>query len=699
MDAGTERSRQRQAPPGVMLLRTAALWSSVLLPSVAATQEAPRDAADTLPKARQIAPVLVTGAPIALEATPYAVAATTGEEIRAARPGLALDEAVRQLPGVQVDNRFNHAVGERIAIRGFGARSQFGVRGVRVVVDGIPATLPDGQTNLNHVDIGSLGRVEVIRGPASARFGNAAGGVLYFESEPPAGEKLALSGRFTGGHGVSRGSLKLSGTSGASGYAVGAVRLNARGPRTHDDATVDLANARLTRSFGSGLAELTLSGVGYDADNPGSLSDSLLRADRSRAFRNNVVQKTGETGRQGQAGLRLQSALPLGVLELAVHAQARSIENPIPPRIIDLERRAGGARVVWNASVALPLNAGWSAGLESQLQHDERANFVNDSGRRAARVLDQRERVRSFAPFVTVWMQPSGNLTLLGSLRYDLFRFAVSDNLVSATNPDDSGERRMSAVSPSLGASLRLSEAFRIFANVATSFDTPTTSELANRESGAGGFNPDLEPQRTTSIESGANVTHAGLLLQATAFRATVRDALVSFEVPGAAGRQYFRNAGTAAHRGAEFWLRTDPAAHVAVRAAYTYTSVRFGRPDAGASLEGRRFPGVAPHRMDAGVDFPARLIRLSVEGRYSSRMPVDDANVYYSPAYALADIRAWTLPAGSHGLSVFGGVSNVMDRDYNASVVINAAGRRYFEPGPGRRAYAGIEMRVPLIR
>jgi iron complex outermembrane recepter protein len=674
--------------------------SLLALPCTLVAQVVPADSTDTLRTVRRISPVLVTGAPISLEATPYAVAANADTDIRQARPGLALDEAVRQVPGVQVDNRFNHAVGERIAIRGFGARSQFGVRGIRVVVDGIPATLPDGQTNLNHVDISSLGRVEVIRGPASARFGNAAGGVLYFESMPPAREKLALDSRVVAGEGVRRGTMRASGTAGATGFAVAGSRLDARGPRDHDDAIVHLATARITRSLAAGVVELALSGVEYDADNPGSLSDSLLRRDRTSAFRNNVVQRTGEKGRHGQAGARWLRALPSGDLELTAHFLVRDIENPIPPRIIDLDRRAGGARGVWSGRVIAPLSAGWSTGVESQFQRDTRLNFVNDSGRRAARVLDQRERVTSVAPFATVWVEsPGGHVTLLGGLRYDRLRFSATDDLISATNPDDSGDRIMHAWSPSAGVSARLSSAVRLYANVSTSFDTPTTSELANRESGAGGFNPDLDPQRTVSLEAGTNARVMGTLLQAALFRASVRDALISFEVPGTPGRQYFRNAGAAMHRGAELLLRSNPARSVKTRASYTFTSVRFGKPDRGASLEGHRFPGVAPHRTDLAIEFTPGNLGLALDGRYSSRLPVDDANIFYSPAYALLDFRMWIAGDRTRSSSAFLGVSNLLDRDYNASVVINAAGRRFFEPAPGRRIYAGIDVHAPLIR
>lgn len=676
-------------------LGLAALGAARLL----AAQEparARRDTTDSL-RAHPIERVVVTGAPLELPATPLAVASTSRDEIRAGRAGLALDEALRAVPGVQVDNRFNYAVGERISIRGFGARSQFGVRGIRVVVDGIPATLPDGQTNLNNIDLGSLGRVEVIRGPAAALYGNASGGVLYFESEPAARERAALRARVTAGPGGRRSQATASGTSGPYSWFGTASRLSANGPRAYDDATVSAASARLVRRLARGVAQVVVSGVEFEARNPGALSDSLLRVDRHQAFRNNVVQRTGERGQQGQVGARWLTDVRGSPLEISAHLLARGIDNPIPPRIIDLTRSAGGMRVAMQRAVG---PAGLSLGVEGQFQRDLRLNFVNDSGRRGARVLDQRERVAALAPFARGWLESrDGAFSVLAGLRRDRQRFSVRDRLVSSSNPDDSGDRDMGAWSPSLGITARIREGMHLYANAGTSFETPTTSELANRATGAGGFNPDLQPQRTRSIEAGLNAQVGSFLsVQASAYRATVRDALIPFEVPGSPGRQFFRNSGRATHRGAELWVRSPAQRDVVVRGSYTYTRARFdGGTSGGTSLAGRRIPGIAPHHFDGTIEVapPARALHVALDARFLSAMPANDVNSAQSPPYAIADLRAWFTPRRATYLVPFAGISNLANRDYNASVVINAVGRRYFEPGPGRTFYLGLEARV----
>src|SRR5205085_1568132 len=229
--------------------------------------------------ARAIAPVVVTvlRAPLAISRAPFAVAATPPNDAKQARPGLAMDEVLRAVPGVQVDNRFNWALGERISVRGFGGRAQFGVRGVRVLVDGIPATLPDGQTNLNSVDLGSLGRAEIMRGPASALYGNASGGVIQLETEAPSGKIHEERIKTTAGeNGLLRLQGIVSGTMVPATYLVSGARLHFNGYRDWNDATSSYANSRITFSGATDELKLVLNGLDYSAKNPGGLTAAEL---------------------------------------------------------------------------------------------------------------------------------------------------------------------------------------------------------------------------------------------------------------------------------------------------------------------------------------------------------------------------------------------------------------------------------------
>ncbi|MDP9348585.1 MAG: TonB-dependent receptor, partial [Gemmatimonadota bacterium] len=321
---------------------------------------------------------------------------------------------------------------------------------------------------------------------------------------------------------------------------------------------------------------------------------------------------------------------------------------------------------------------------------------LNRRGERGTLVLDQRERVTATAAFAQGAAELGPGLSLLGALRYDHYRFSVADRLVGPRDPDDSGSRPMDAWSPTLGVSLAAAEGMTLYANLSTAFETPTTTELANRPDGAGGFNPELEPQHTTSYEAGAKGRLGGWgAVELAAYHADVTNERIPFEVPGVPGRQFFRNAGSSLRRGVEAGATLSPLSGLRARLAYTWTDARFREYVVGGrTLEGNRVPGIAPHRLEGRLSWEGAAGAFAEAGaRHVSSLPVDDANRFRSPAYTLADLRAGWEGArlGRLRASPFVGVDNLFGREYNTSVVVNAFGGRFFEPGPGRTLYAGV--------
>jgi iron complex outermembrane recepter protein len=660
----------------------------------AAAQRADSVRADSAPT---LAPIVVRAlrALTSAESAPWAVSVRERDRTDRARAGLALDEALRTIPGIQVDNRYNWALGERISVRGFGARAQFGVRGVKVLVDGVPATLPDGQTTLNHVDVALVRRVEVVRGAASSLYGNASGGVLLLETTPPPLEPFAANAGAVGGaHGLRRLHGSVGGTATNTGWLVHVSRLSSDGYRTHSRAESQWALIRAAHEAGPWGIGLVVNAVDYDARNPGSLSDSLLGVDRRQAFRNNELQNTGEKGRQLQAGLTVRASRNDVELQLAPHLVHREIDNPIPGRVVVLEREGGGMRALVRSAERATAMLSWAMGAEADRQHDDRQNFANTDGERGDLLLDQRERVSTSSVFGQLNVAATSAVRLSTGIRWDRASFDAADRLVNATNPDDSGERTMTALSPSFGVSLRVASRTHLYGNVSTSFETPTTTELANRPSGAGGFNPELEPQRAASMELGAKGDVGALRYELAAYHARVRDALVPFEVAGSPGRQFFRNAGRVIHRGVELGLRVPFTGTLRADASYSWTDARFGTYVVGsANHEGNRVPGVAPHRAEAALTWGATRGPFgAIELRTASRMTADDAGMAHSPGYAVVDLRGGfvTIARSAGEATLFAGLSNLFDTRYNASVVVNAFGRRYFEPAPERSLYVG---------
>ncbi|MDX1675933.1 MAG: TonB-dependent receptor, partial [Longimicrobiales bacterium] len=454
--------------------------------------------------------------------------------------------------------------------------------------------------------------------------------------------------------------------------------------------------------------------VAYEADNPGSLSGALLAEDRTQAYAFNVAQGTGESARQAQLGVtwrrhlgdpppaRAAAVEPGGTgptLDVAAWALTRDLDNPIPPVVIDLSRWAAGLRAAVRGGTRLGGRAvDWVAGVDAEGQWDSRLNFENDGGSRGALVLDQAETVTSVAPFLETSVPVGGPVAALAGLRYDRYRFTADDRMIVAGDPstDDSGSRVMTQLSPSLGLTADVGRT-SVYGSVASSFETPTTTELVNRPGGAEGFNPDLEPQRTWSLEAGLRTELSGAArLHAAVYRMAIRDALIPFEDPSSPGRTFFRNAGSAVHRGVELDGWVDLGAGLRARLAYTWTDARFDdfiTPD--GDFSGNRVPGVAPHRVTGVVTWSRAGARLALDARWTDAIPVNDANTASAPSYALLGLRAATPPLsiGPGSVDVFGGVDNLVDAEYIASVVVNAFGARYYEPGPGRSVYLGVRV------
>ena len=680
---------------------------ALLLVSAAALGAQDTTRADTAVLAPTI--VTVTRIPVELSRAPFAIGVTTRDEIQRGKLGLGLDEALAGIAGVQVDNRFNYALGERIVIRGMGARAQFGVRGVRVLLDGIPMTLADGQTTLNNVDVAGVARAEVIRGPASALHGNAAGGVIQLFTDAPAhitdapfGGEVRTS---AGEHGMRRYQAALAARGAATSYSLALSRLSFDGYRQWNNARNDHATLRMVHEDDGGRRSVaaTANVVDYDGQNPGSMSEAMLAANRDSAFANNTRFQTGERGRQGQLGATVRQLVGTsGELEFSAHGVLRSIDNPIPQRIVVIDRAAGGTRAALTLTPTVAERAvRFSVGTELQVQHDDRRNFVNNDGARGADTLSQLERVTNSAVFVQTSLDLVPRLRLSLGGRLDRVEFSAEDRLVGAGNPDDSGERTMSAASPSVGLTWSPLGRLDVYANYATSFETPTTSELANQESGAGGLNPTLEPQRTRSAEFGVN----GRLLaygvagsyQLALYDARITDALIPFEVASVPGRQYFRNAGSTRHRGAEVGTSLAFPAGLSLRASYTHVDARFVRyATESDTFDMKRVPGIAANRADATLSYQPSRLFVDLETRISSTIPVNDANTDRSPGYVIHGLRIGVndVPAGTATVTPHFGVMNVFDRDYNTSVVVNAFGGRFYEPGPGRSFYAGLRVR-----
>jgi iron complex outermembrane receptor protein len=433
------------------------------------------------------------------------------------------------------------------------------------------------------------------------------------------------------------------------------------------------------------------------AANAGSLSRALLDRGEREAFRSAVTQRTREDVRQGQVGVSWKGPVRGLDGEVAAWGVRRDFEGRIPSDVVAFDRDAAGLRVLLTGSRDVRWGrVGLGGGVEVELQRDDRRNWANALGERGALRLDQLERVLGTGLFGQARFEPSPRLSLVGGVRWDTFRFRADDRFLS-DGADDTGERVLRALSPSLGMVWEAAPRMELFASVATAFETPTTTELANRPEGAGGFNPELEPIRALTAEGGVRARAGDRWnLEATLFRTGLRDELVPFEVTSSPGRTFYRNAGESSHHGWEIAVEGRPAPKVRTRVAYTRVDARFrSYSTAEGDFGGNRIPGVAPHRIDGVAALERGSAFVELRGLWQDAIPVDDAGTAASPASLVVDARAGLQGAriGRLRFDPFVAVANVFDRTYNASVVVNAFGGRFFEPGPGRTVQAGAGL------
>lgn len=645
---------------------------------------------------------------------PFAISVQTPDSSRPGQRHLSLDETLWLTPGLSVSNRNNPSQDPRISIRGFGARSAFGVRGIRVLRDGIPLTLPDGQTPVDYLDLESVGRVEVLRGSASSLYGNAGGGVVDIRTSEPLRVPLLGQARLWSGAFGSRKLVgKASGTLSSLRYQGNLSRSESDGYRRYSRQRITNAFARASLDRGSGSYAIQYLGMSMPlAENPGALTAAQVAADPRLADPLSMRKGARKSVTQSQIGITARRTGSRADVEASAYAGTRSLDNPLAFAVVDVARTTSGgsARATLPFSL-LGLSQRFTGGAELQLQNDLRRNFANcndiprptiptaacpdPSAERGTVTLDQRELVSSVGVYLRDEVALAEHYSLTASVRADAVRFEVRDRLIGTLNPDDSGVRSLSAVSPMFGLLARVSRTHSAYANVSSAFETPTATELGNQPSGAAGINRDLRPQRSRTYEAGVKGYGAsGIQYNASLFATAIRDELIPFDIPASGGRRYFRNAGRTSRRGAELGLGAFVGS-LELGGAYTYASYRFTDFTVDTShYAGNRIPGLPRQTLQASTAWRTSFATLVTEATLADRMFVNDANSESSPGYSIFNLRlvsGGTL--GRSGAELTAGVQNLFDRRYVSSVSVNAAGGKYYEPGSARAVYVGLTL------
>ena len=645
---------------------------------------------------------------------PAAISAVTRETIQNAGPQVNLSEALNRVPGISVLNRQNYSQDLQLSIRGFGARSTFGIRGVKLIVDGIPATMPDGQGQASNVALSSAGRIEVLRGPLAQLYGNAAGGVVQVFTEADAALPTATLSASAGRFGAWKLGAKFSTSTPGYGLTVDASQFRTDGARPHSEAERSQLNARWQTAL---TRDTHLAVVLNALDQPVSLDPLGLNADQFRnAAPGNafyvaaLAQDPRKTVRQQQIGLVLDHRLGESTrLSARLYAGGRDLANalsiPRPPSpaqtaatasggIVEFERAYGGAAVSIAHRIALGAGreARLTAGIEIDRLREDRQGYLNDLGVRGALKRDELNHVQTRDVYVQAGFDLTPQWALTAGVRSSRVEFESQDRFIAAGNPDDSGGRNYGATNPVLGIAFKATPDLNLYANLGRGFETPTFNELSYRPGNLTGLNTALDASTSRHAEVGAKWRLAGSQrIDIALFDIATRNEIVVDTNAG--GRSTFKNAGKTSRRGLEL-------AHVAqlgtsLRSTLSLTLLRARFDDGfvtrtGATAvtvpAGNRLPGTPDRSVFGELAWsPAAAwggFNGAVEVVHTGKLYVNDVNSDAAAASSVLNLRAgFRQQFAGWQFSQLLRLDNATDRYYAGSVIVNEGNSRFFEP------------------
>jgi len=653
---------------------------------------------------------------------PAAISAVMRETIEAAGPQVNLSEVLNRVPGVTVLNRQNYAQDLQLSIRGFGARSTFGIRGVRLIVDGIPATMPDGQGQASNITLTSAGRIEVLRGPMAQLHGNAAGGVVQVFTDMEAQQPTTTVTGSIGPYGQSKVGLKFGAAGPSDAVSLDASTFRTDGFREHSEARRDQINAKWQHDF---TADSRVSLVVNSIDQPVALDPlGLTRAQWEQGLPAVTIQDPRKTVLQQQVGAVLEQRLGDSTqLTARVYFGRRDLDNAlsIPLLVQQPPTHSGGIVVFSRDYQGLGLQLSHSTtldngralrlvgGLEADASDEDRQGYINDRGVRGALKRDERNRVDNRDAFVQASLDIDAEWSATAGVRSSHVRFRSDDYFITPgtvpPNPDDSGSLSYSATNPVLGISWRAAPTLNVYANAGQGFETPTFTELSYRSNGLTGLNVDLKASKSRHLELGTKWKYAGAQrLDVALFDIATRDEIVVDTNAG--GRATFKNAGNTSRRGIELSHlgQLGDSLHstlslTALRARFDEAFVSGSGAAAVNVPAGNKLPGTpersafaelawAPGGAWAGVNGGVEVV-------YTGKLYVNDANTDAAPATTVLNLRAGLQQTvGEWQFSQLLRVDNVTDRNYSGSVIVNEANSRFFEPAMPRNWLVALKAR-----
>ncbi len=640
-------------------------------------------------------------------------------DIQETQQQINISESLSRVPGVLALNRQNYAQDTMISIRGFGANSAFGARGIKVYVDGIPATMPDGQSQLSHIDLSSTDHIEVLRGPFSVLYGNSAGGVINIYSEKGEPGTAITPYASYGSFNTNKVGIKASGDEGGVNYLLDINNLNTNGSRSHSDASRDNENAKIT--FGAGQdTKITFIGnrVNLFASDPLGLTASQLITDPQGAGSNAITWNTRKTVTQLQGGLELQHKIDSdNNLKLVAYSGTRNqfqyqapstTTVPFVNGAISLDRSYYGfdgqyqvKTLINEMPVRMTLGINYGNDNDHSMGYcNAYGELVNCSGKKTSINTDAKYQANNIDQYLQLEFDPMERVNVTLGLRHTATELSGSDNLNTWAYTNKSYSQTL----PMASASFLLNTYNRLYASVGIGYDTPTLNQIkyscASASCTATVSNPNmLEAATTTQYEIGwksiiPEYGHFNIAL----FLAKSTNEIVALN--NISGKTVYQNANNTGRSGIELSGHIDLPMHLYTNWAYTYTLAQvtqdYTTVSGNSVTAGSSIPGVSVHRLFGELAWrPAdHSMNVGIELLAASNMYANDINTSNASAsgYVISNFRAFARQEYQRWkITETARLNNLFDTYYVGSVIINQASNQYFEPSPGRNWFVGI--------
>ena len=668
---------------------------------------------------------VVTGTRVAADPQdlPMAIDVIGAEVLRDQTLQVNLSESLQRVPGINVQNRGNYAQDLQISSRGFGARASFGVRGIRLFTDGIPASQPDGQGQVSHFGLGSADRVEVLRGPFSVLYGNASGGVMqiFTESAPQIPE--ATVGIAFGSNESSRVGLRVGGRIGGAGITFDTSRFATDGTRPQSAAKKTASNAKLTTAIGDTKFTLIANTVDIDAQDALGLTRAEFDANPDQTTPAATQFNTRKGTTQNQFGIKAEHAFSPGLgLEFTAYGGERAVTQwqsiPVatqtaatqPGGVIDFNRSYGGVdakfihRMSWGTFIA---GANFDNLDEARRGYE---NFIGTTlGVTGKLRRHESNRVRNQDVYAQAEVKISPQIAITAGVRHSEVNFKSNDDyIIAGRNPDDSGTASYKKLTPALGVSFKAMPSLNLYASAGRGFETPTFNELSYRAGGQTGLNFDLKPAVSDSVEVGAKYRAGGVRAALAVFQTKTENEIVTLTNSG--GRSAFQNAGKTGRTGGELSIAASITPEIEVLVAATALNAKYdeafktcGAPPCTVPAvvvnAGNNMPGLPAQSAFAEVKWTHPVgFTAALEVKHQSKIYVNDTNTDSASAYTIGSARVgYVWRKSALAVDMGARVDNLADKRFAGTVIVNEGNGRFFEPAAGRTWLATMGLTLKM--